>query len=225
MVCPNGIGVDCEVEGLVANGVTNLNVKIALALFECVGVEHTALTGDANTLCVIGNIDVIKRAAFPKLVFFHKGENAIKVGDYILGFCLIVHRKRNGRNAKACRLKNSAYGARVSNVVPEVETLVDTRNDKVVLLFQTRNAKANAIGRGGIHCPSFYVAKTGCALDFYLAEEVNGLAFAALFNFGSNNGDLTQILCPIDKVGECGCGNAVVVGNQYSHSHPSLFSL
>ena len=140
VVCPNGIGIKGEVELGVANGVAYLNVIVALALFKCIGIEHSALTGDANALGVVGNVDVIKRAAIPKSFFVHKIKNAIEIRDNVLGVCFVIHRECDGRNAKTCRLKNCANRAGICNIMAEVEAFVDARNDKIVFFLKSHNA-------------------------------------------------------------------------------------
>ena len=122
-------------------------------------------------------------------------------------------------------LEDSAHGARIHDVTAQIVASVDSREDQIKIPSQLIQRIADAIGRGGIHRVGGEIGGDLHLFDLLGMHKVDGVAFAALLHLGGNGDDLAVFFCPADEVGKGRSEDAVVVGDEYFHSQPSLFAL
>ena len=134
-------------------------------------------------------------------------------------------RQGDGLNSQISGFAGSADGAGVHHVSADVQSPVNTGDHQVEFQLQPQNSEPDAVSGGGIHGPGCDARFQFHLPGFKVFVQLNAMAFSALFIFGDHGGDFTQLAAPLDQRQQLRGIDAVVVGDQNSHNHPSCVSL
>ena len=138
---------------------------------------------------------------------------------------LYVSGQRKCFEPSRASLENRAVGRGIHYILAEIKPFVYAGHDKVVGFVKPQRCKAHAICRRAVHTERAYSVQI---IDFFHFErivDINGMTFAALFEFRGGNRYVTEFFRPFCDYHQAFGLYSVIVCKENFHSQPVLSCL